>query len=377
MNKVYYNQCDPRWANHPYPSPSLPNATIGSGGCGVTCAAMVISSSKETIYPDAMGDISMENGYRVDGGTSDGLFFYIADRWGLEIEQIHSSYDALDYCKRGYFVVMCCAEGLWTTGGHFILAVGGDGDRIEIYDPYLYAGKFDRYGREGKVDVEGYSCWVQIDTFKEYSNVQRLYAIKVEGVEPSPAPTPTTKTMYVNTQSLNLNVRSGAGQNYPVIGSLPKGTQVTVYGESNGWSNIGEGQWVSSAYLSDTPPSSYQPRTKYVSVRTSLNVRAGAGTNYAVIGRLSNGDAVTVYEESNGWSRIGDGRWVCSDYLVDSLTVTKTVRVRTALNIRSGAGTGYPVVGTLHNGDVVTVYETSSNWSRIGNGQWVCSDYLV
>ena len=53
MNKVYYNQADPRWANHPYTAPSYSNATVKSSGCGPTCGAMVISSCKETIYPDA------------------------------------------------------------------------------------------------------------------------------------------------------------------------------------------------------------------------------------------------------------------------------------------------------------------------------------
>ena len=58
MGKVYYNQADSRWASHPYPSQEFPGATIKSGGCGVTCAAMVVSSSKEIVRPDTMGDIA-------------------------------------------------------------------------------------------------------------------------------------------------------------------------------------------------------------------------------------------------------------------------------------------------------------------------------
>lgn len=67
MSKVYYNQADPRWANHPYTCDvdGYRDKTIKSSGCGVTCGAMIISSCKETIYPDAMGDIAMANGYRV------------------------------------------------------------------------------------------------------------------------------------------------------------------------------------------------------------------------------------------------------------------------------------------------------------------------
>ena len=53
----------------------------------------------------------------------------------------------------------------------------------------------------------------------------------------------------VNTSSANLNVRSGAGTGYRVVGSLKKGTQVTVYEEKNGWARIGTNQWVSSKYL--------------------------------------------------------------------------------------------------------------------------------
>jgi len=46
------------------------------------------------------------------------------------------------------------------------------------------------------------------------------------------------------------------------------------------------------------------------------------------------------------------------------------------LNVRSGAGTNYSKVGKLYNGDKVTVYETKGNWSRIGDGKWVSSNYL-
>ena len=62
MGKVYYNQRDSRWGSHPYPSKNHPFATVRTSGCGTTCAAMIISSCKEIIYPDKMSDISMEKG---------------------------------------------------------------------------------------------------------------------------------------------------------------------------------------------------------------------------------------------------------------------------------------------------------------------------
>lgn len=316
MGKVYYNQADPRWASHPYPSQELPDATIKSGGCGVTCAAMVVSSSKEIVCPDTMGDIARENGFRPNGGTAWELFPYVAQRWGLEIREVRSSYEALQACRDGYFVVILCSAGLWTTGGHYILAVGARGDQIEIYDPYLYAGKFNSRGRQGKVSVEGNSCFVQIDTFKQNSEAHAFFAYKINSdAQPSPEPSaPASK--YVNTQSKNLNVRNAP--NGDVIGSLPKGTQVLVYEESDGWSRIGDGKWVSSSYLADSVPSGN--RTMHViNVSSHLNVRSAPGTNNDVVAHLSNDTEVVVDGEQNGWYHIispANG-WVSGDYVSD------------------------------------------------------------
>lgn len=255
MGKVYYNQMDSRWGYKPYTAPGYENATIKSSGCGPTCAAMIVSSCKEIVKPDAMCDISKQNGFRQPGGTTRTLFNYVGQRWGIETKQLHSSYDAHQHCKDGWFVVMCCAAGLWTTGGHYILAVGANDTEIEIYDPYLYNGKFNINGRAGKVRLEGNSAWVEINTFKANSNVQWLMAFKVGNTAATPtAPVQNTtepKVKFVNTNSSNLNVRAGAGTDKAIVGSLRKGTQVLVYEESNGWSRIGAGKWVSSQYLAD------------------------------------------------------------------------------------------------------------------------------
>ncbi len=53
----------------------------------------------------------------------------------------------------------------------------------------------------------------------------------------------------------------------------------------------------------------------------------------------------------------------------------RTVKVNTSLNIRSGPGIFYGRVGRLYNGNKVTVLETKGNWCRISSG-WVSSTYL-
>ena len=350
MSKVYYNQGDSRWARHPYTSSAHPNATVKSAGCGPTCCAMIVSSTKEIIYPDEMCYISKAQGYRAAGGTSEGLFTYVCNRWGLEIEQIHSSYTALEKIKDGYFVIFLAGNGLWTTGGHYILGVGYDGDKIEIYDPYLYNGKFNINGRSGKVELKGNSAWVQIDTFKKYSNIRKLWAVKVgkdvvEGKNTTKEDTENAKIKYV-TASV-LNVRKGASTGYSIVGTLNKGTQVLVYEEKNGWSRIGNNKWVSNTYLSDTKPStntSTGTKTKYVTASV-LNIRKGAGMGNKVVGTLSKNAKVTVYEEKSGWSRIGTNQWVSSSYLTSNAPKAK---------VKNTVGQTKTLKGTT------TLYETSN-----------------
>ena len=58
---------------------------------------------------------------------------------------------------------------------------------------------------------------------------------------------------------------------------------------------------------------------------------------------------------------------------------TYTVKVNTdTLNIRSGAGTNYPIKGTVKRGDVYTIVETKGNWGKLKSGAgWICIDYTI
>lgn len=48
---------------------------------------------------------------------------------------------------------------------------------------------------------------------------------------------------------------------------------------------------------------------------SALNVRAGRGTNFKVVGSLSMGQKVEVTNVQNGWAQIGNGRFVSNTYL--------------------------------------------------------------
>ena len=278
-------------------------------------------------------------------------------------------------------IEMCC----YMNNGRLDISDAVIQNTLELaaYICKTYGITIDRVVRH--YDVTGKKCPAPfVDDNARWTDFKnRLNALITGGtvtpVTPSEKDT-MNKKMYVTAKS-GLNVRSGAGTNYPVIRAIPYGAQVTVYEMSNGWARIGSGEWCSATYLAEgtSPSTPVATKTKYVSVNTSLNIRCGAGTNYRAVGSLKNGDKVTVYEEKNGWSRIGDGQWVSSKYLVDhTVPQTKTMYVtaNSGLNVRSGASTNNSIVGTLKKGTAVTVYEERNGWARIGNNQWVSAQYL-
>lgn len=53
-----------------------------------------------------------------------------------------------------------------------------------------------------------------------------------------------------------------------------------------------------------------------------LNVRAGPGLGYSVVGSVNYGDTVKVYESKEGWYRIGLSRWVHGAYIQKNVTYT-------------------------------------------------------
>jgi uncharacterized protein YgiM (DUF1202 family) len=46
-----------------------------------------------------------------------------------------------------------------------------------------------------------------------------------------------------------------------------------------------------------------------------VNVRAGAGTNFASLEKLKINTPITIFEEKDTFYRIGTGRWVKNSYV--------------------------------------------------------------
>lgn len=293
---TYYNQADSRWANVLYTSTGNRTQTMASSACGPTAAAMVVSSSKGAILPTTMANLFVDNGYRTaNNGTAWAAFQFTADYFGFNEYHTTTSFSTmLKYLKKGYFVIVSCNSGLWTTGGHYVVLVADNGGTITVYDPYLYSGKFNTASRRAaNVRVSGNAAYVSETNFKKYSNAVQYWIFSNDsgkgGSAAKPAPSKNVNyTRYVSTQSAPLNVRTGAGTGYSIKSTLKKGTKVTVKKTSGTWSYISSPVtgWVSTEYLS--------------SAKVSETASAPAKSYKTTVGsyyRLKK--ATTLYSKSN------------------------------------------------------------------------------
>ncbi|MEH7339376.1 SH3 domain-containing protein [Priestia megaterium] len=199
-------------------------------------------------------------------------------------------------------------------------------------------------------------------------------------------------TVTYKVTASKLNVRSGAGTNYGIIGSVVKDQMLSVVSKSGSWYKInynGRTGYVSSDYVqasgTTTPPAE---STTYTVTASTLNVRSGAGTSYASIGSVTKGQKLSVVSKSGSWYKINyNGRtgYVSSDYVQASGTTTPPAESTTytvtasTLNVRSGAGTSYASIGSVTKGQKLSVVCKSGSWYKINyNGRtgYVSSDYV-
>lgn len=137
----------------------------------------------------------------------------------------------------------------------------------------------------------------------------------------------------------------------------------------------------SSTLSTSTTTTSPDKLIKYVCVNSdTLNVRKKPD---AKSDKVSDREAATlgavlrVYKEKNGWYKISDSKehWVNGKYCFD--VKRATVKADT-LNVRSGAGTKFPKVGSLKKGEEIFIEREVEGWCELTmDDKWVSKDYLT
>lgn len=109
----------------------------------------------------------------------------------------------------------------------------------------------------------------------------------------------------VSTSSTKLNVRSAPSSSASIVTALPKGAYITLYDRTGSWWRVsyenGKYGYCHADYIS---PVSGSKAVQVATASGNLNVRQGAGTNYAVQATLAKGSTAVAVSTANGWTRI-------------------------------------------------------------------------
>ena len=225
---------------------------------------------------------------------------------------------------------------------------------------------------------------------------------------PAPAE-PETPAKVTGTVKVNdyLRVRSGPGTGYSIVEYLKPNAKVEILEQKTVghmvWGKISNG-WISMDYVvldktetgntgSTGSSGSTVIATGTVVNAGTLRIRSGPGTQYSILGYLTDGTRVEITEKQTSGSMVWgktDKGWISLDYVSldgsstgsagNTETVTGTVKVNDFLRVRSGPGTSYAVAGYLGPNEKVTITERrtvgSTVWGKISNG-WISLDYVV
>lgn len=294
---------------------------------------------------------------------------------------------------------------------------------------------FDKTGTVYKGEsvsiIERQNGWVKISTSSGktgWVSEQYLSTSQAEVSQTSLASEKSTSgsIAYVSVAS-SLNVRSTDSISGSIIAKISNNTKVQVINvKDNGWTNIklanGQTGWVSSTYLKktinnnassssgETPGSSSESAVSVSGqakvTASSLNIRKGPGTNYAVIKSVAKNTMVSLQKKSGSWYsiKLSDGTtgWASSQYLSlssgtgsssgtdsnstntgSSTSVSGKLKVTasTGLNVRKGPGRNYSVVSSVAGGSIVDAVEKSGSWYKIklsnGTTGWVSGQYVT
>ena len=250
--------------------------------------------------------------------------------------------------------------------------------------------------------IEEDGDWLKIKHHDGYGYVQRVTVINLS------IPTIPENILWTGKTTENLNVRNYPDVSGILLGTLTKGTIIEVVSEdSKGWLKIkyehGYG-YVNGSYVQkddsqtpETPETTKQIAYVYNLDGGTLNVRPQPNTSQSAIGKLSEGEAVTIVGESGNWYEIeynNSTGYVSKDYITfnkpnqhpdANIDFETTPRIGvvidsvTSLNIRQEATTNSVILGTLTAKDEVSIIGRFNDFYKISYDDsyaYVHKDYV-
>lgn len=232
-----------------------------------------------------MCKLAVSCGARVDGGTDMATLLKAASEV-YPFEWISTSKNAylLAHLKAGGTAILHGGSEykLFSSGGHFVAAVGVSGQTVTVLDSYWYDGKYTattlrknnvKVIANGVIQTSLTQCGkATIDRAPSYYLISRK----------------TVRTIK------RVNARAGAGVTKRKLGTIDKGAKLTVLDETKIW--IKTSVWIARRYCT----------VKYGKATTKalLNARASNSAEADKVGTIRKGKTMTVLEMTENWVRV-------------------------------------------------------------------------
>lgn len=99
----------------------------------------------------------------------------------------------------------------------------------------------------------------------------------------------------------------------------------------------------------------------------NVNIRSGPDTIYGVVDMLNQGTGVEILGSEKNWYQIKVGQlngWVRND-LINLQKEYQLQVTANGVNLRSGPGTNYDIVGSANQGEILTLLDITGDWYQV------------
>lgn len=305
LKPSFYKQSDSRWTKKTYRCTDGGFASIGCAGCGETAVANVINALIKPITPVPIFKYACKEGYMTsNSGTYRSAIPKLLKHYGIHIVDTvpRSSEGKLklrNYLRSNHWAIAIMGKGIWTNGGHYILAYYVDSDG------YVYIS-----------DSASSAEYRQKNTFENFWNQQKdvswLIVNPRQYVRQSTkdkSKTITSITLYTNNSKANVRkLRTTASK---IAATLPRNKALKVYDLKNGWWRIASGRYA-GFYINESNLSKYKTTKKIYRTNFVMNIREGYSTSSEIIGKVEKGRAIESSKQKGNWAYIPAKKgWIC------------------------------------------------------------------
>lgn len=307
LKPYFYKQSDSRWAKKKYKCTDGGYASVGTAGCGPTSVANVVSALIKPIRPYTVFKYACQKGYMTsNSGMYRSAVPKLLKHYNIDpVEIIPRNSDGKkllkSYLKKNYWAIAIMGPGIWTRGGHYILAYYVDSNnRVYISDSasseeHRQKNTFENFWNQQK-DVS----WLIVNPKKYIKNT-------------TPTVTDKAKSYTLYTNNNNANIRTGRGTKYKKVTSLKKNKTLKVKNLKQGWWEIASGIY-KGKYISESNLSKYKSITIKYKTQYTMNVRSGYTTSSKIVGKIAKGTTITSSKQRGNWAYIPAKKnqgWVC------------------------------------------------------------------